>query len=265
MKRILLWLGFPNAMLRVWGPVALLAFMPVIAEAYYYSSYGCGVHYSPYALSYYHSGLVPGGVDYSPYALNYEGSGLVYAGAQYTPYAFNYYSSGLIPGYGVYSETYPIFSVHPMRVSPIVRRLPPAVHLRAQDTRRTTRPQDGMDVIRQHLQAKGFASVSINRILRIDGQLVSVDFFVKDRNLLIKYWNPEEVQRLNAKEAFKQKACEKYKQDWESFAKQYTQGGGEIYYVNASEPQTIVAALESCTKLGPGNGGQTQPVLYAKD
>ncbi len=34
-----------------------------------------GVHYSPYALSYYGSGLVPGYVTYSPYAVSYEQSG----------------------------------------------------------------------------------------------------------------------------------------------------------------------------------------------
>ena len=121
-----------------------------------------------------------------------------------------------------------------------------------------------MDIIRQHLRGRGFASVSIDRILRVDNQLVSVDVLVKDRNLLIKYWNLEELERLGTKEPFKQKVYAKYKQDWERFAEQYRQTGGEIYTVSASEPQTIVAALESCTKLGPGNGLQT-PVLYAKD
>ena len=32
----------------------------------------------------------------------------------------------------------------------------------------------------------------------IDNQLVSVDFLLKDRNLLIKYWNPEAIEALNA-------------------------------------------------------------------
>ncbi len=121
-----------------------------------------------------------------------------------------------------------------------------------------------MDVIRQHLRGRGFAVVSIDRILRVDNQLISVDVLIKDRNLLIKYWNSEELERLSTKEAFKQRVYAKYKQDWERFAEQYRQAGGEIYTVNASEPQTIVAALESCPKLGPGPGGST-PVLFAKN
>jgi hypothetical protein len=121
-----------------------------------------------------------------------------------------------------------------------------------------------MDIIRRHLQAKGLGSVSIDRVLRVDNQLVSVDVLVKDRNLLIKYWNPQVVDGLNTKEAFKQKAYAKYRQDWERFAEQYKQAGGEVYTVNASEPQTIVAALESCTRLAPGDGGKT-PTLYAKN
>ena len=53
---------------------------------------------------------------------------------------------------------------------------------------------DGMDVIRQHLHAKGLTSVDIDRILRVEDQLLSVDFLVKDRNLLIKYWNPQGIE-----------------------------------------------------------------------
>jgi hypothetical protein len=257
MKRISLWL-------------VLLAFTPGIAQAYWYGSYYSGVHYSPYALSYRSSGLVPGNVDYSPYALSYGNSGLIDRGTQYTPYAVEYGHSGLVAGYGIYpgySWNYglPIFAVPARRATHAVPRAPVAGRRCAQDTSPPVRPQDGIDVIRRHLQGKGFASLSMERILRVDNQLVSVDFYVKDRDLLIKFWNPQEVDRLSTKEAFKQKAYAKYKQDWESYAERYKQTGGEIYCVNASEPQAIVAALESCTKLGPGNGTSSQPVLYAKN
>jgi len=122
-----------------------------------------------------------------------------------------------------------------------------------------------MDVIRQHLRTRGFASVSIDRILRIDDQIVSVDVFVKDRNLLIKYWNPAEVANLGTKDVARQRAYAQYKQDWEQFAQRYKQTGGEVYTVTASEPQTIVAALDSCTKLGPDDSATSRLVLYAKN
>lgn len=276
MKRILL-----CAMLPAW--------MPGITEAYYNN--GSGVHYSPYALNYESSGLVPGYVTYSPHALSYERSGLIDEYTQYTPYALSYYGSGLVPGYGVCPAlivdlVIPVGGVPFRHVSHAGTRAPSPVHRAAPAPVRPVHPpahhgpgprpaprcsspnggprHDGMDVIRQHLRGRGFASVSINRILRVDDQLVSVDVLVKDRNLLLKYWNPEEVERLGTKDAAQQRVYAKYKQDWERFAQGYQQTGGEIYTVSASAPETIVAALESCPKLGPGNGGQTT-VLYAKE
>lgn len=258
----------------------LLAFAPGIAHAYYGSCYG--VHYSPYALSYYRSGLVGGDVDYTPYALSY-------------------YNSGLVPGYGCYGYymdyAYPVFSGRFSATAHVALRASPPVRHHAQNISRPAHPRPGpgrasgparphagpcradgtgpqtprnafgnpMDVIRQHLRTRGFASVSIDRILRVDDQLVSVDVFVKDRNLLIKYWNPGEVANLSTKDISKQRAYAQYKQNWERFAEQYKQTGGEVYVVTASEPQTIVVALDSCTKLSPDNGVIGQSVLYAKD
>lgn len=246
---------------------AVLAFVPGIAQAYYGSCYG--VHYSPYALSYYKSGLVGGDVDYTPYALSY-------------------YNSGLVSGYGIYPDWcvdygYPVFGASFRRTAHVTLRASQPVRRHAPAISRPARPHsapcrasgparphagpcraDGMDVIRQHLRTRGFAAVSIDRILRVDNQLVSVDVFVKDRNLLIKYWNPAEVANLSTKDVSKQRVCAKYKQDWEQFAQRYKQTGGEVYIVNASEPQTIVAALDSCTRLSPDNGVQPA-VLYAKN
>ena len=239
-------------MKRISVCVVLLAFLPGIGKAYYYCGYG--VRYSPYALSYYHSGLVR-------------------SDAEYTPYALNYYHSGLVPGYGIpcYGGGYGYairgahrgLAVH--RAPSTVHHAPIVVHRGAQGTARPARPPDGMAIIRQHLHARGLTFVDIDRILRVEDQLLSVDFLVKDRNLLIKYWNPEGIEQLSTKEPFKQKAYAKYKENWEQFAGQFQQKGGEIYYVNGSEPQAIVAALESCPGLRPGNNTPAQLVLYAKN
>jgi len=235
-------------MKRILVCVALLAFLPGITKAYYGCGYG--VRYSPYALSYHHSGLVPCGVEY-------------------TPYAFNYRNSGLVPGYGVcnYGGGYgfAIPGAFHGRATCAVRRAPSGARRSAQNSVRPPRPPDGMAIIRQHLHAKGLTFVDIDRILRVEDQLLSVDFLVKDRNLLIKYWNPEGIEQLSTKEPFRQKAYATYKENWEKFAEQFQQRGGEIYYVNASEPQTIVAALDSCPKLSPGPGTPIQQTLYAKN
>ncbi|OHB67024.1 MAG: hypothetical protein A2Y77_12715 [Planctomycetes bacterium RBG_13_62_9] len=263
-------------MKRISSCLVLLAFMPSIVEAHCYSvSACCQIRYSPYALSYRHSGLVPGGLDYSLHAFGYNRSALVYGNVRYTPWALKYYNSGLVADYCSYAAPsygypYPVYSgyytpayarpcdrsqtIAPGRISNPRPAYQPAV----------AKKPDGMDIIRQRLRDKGIGAANINRILRVDNELISVDFLLKDRNLLIKYWNPQEIERLSAKEPFKQKLYEKYRQDWERFAGQYKQAGGDIYYVNASDSQAVAAALDSCTKLDAGRNVTSQPVLYAK-
>jgi len=259
MKRISFCPQFPRALFCAWGLVALLAFLPGSAKAYY-GCYGYSIRYSPYALSYHRSGLVNGA-------------------AEYTPYGFSYYTSGLVPYYG-FCEGYDLG--YAFRIPGRHHGIAPRVSFRAPvhvsggargghrpvqrcDATPGPRPKDGIDVIRQHLRSRGYASVSFDRICRINNELVSVDVLVRDRNLLIKYWDPEAVQRLDTKDARQQRTYAKYKQDWERFAERYQRTGGEIYPVNASTPETIVAALDSCTKLGPGHNATRQPVLYAKE
>jgi len=238
MKRISLWL-------------ALVVLTPGISKAWGYG-YGCGVRYTPYAFTYRHSGLVAGGVDY-------------------TPYAFTYRNSGLVPGYGNYSGSCGSYgySVTAPRFGRSFRsggfHGPRSVSRHAQDTSGAARPQDGRDIIRGHLLAKGIESASINRILMIDNQLVSVDFVLKDRNLLIKYWNPEAIQALNAQEGSRQKTYENYRENWAKVAAQHEQNGGQIYTVETSDAQTIVAALNAYPTLDIKPQTEDQTVLYARN
>jgi len=238
-------------MKRISPLLVLLALTPGISEAYGHRSYGCGVRYTPYAFSYRHSGLVSGYVDYTPYALTYR-------------------NSGLVPGYGVCSGSYanyayPVVGGRFARAPRATFRASRPVHRRAQDTPQPVRPPNGMDTIRQHLLAKGIESVNVNRILRVDNQLVSVDVLVEDRNLLIKYWNPQEIEALNTKEGFKQKAYENYRRNWTQVAAEHEQNGGQVYYVEASDAQTIVAALDSCTMLDANPETTDRTVMYARN
>ena len=259
----------------------LLALTPGIAQAW---GCGCceGVHYSPYAFSYYNSGLVPGYVTYSPYAFSYSHpSGLIDECTQYTPYALSYNSSGLVPDYGIcpgYScaFTFPVFGPHGFCPRPLHRTASVVRgHVQAPPKREPPHPGtharpspghcDALTVIRQHLRAKGFASACVDRILRVDNQLVSVDFLVPDRNLLIKYWNPQELEQLGTKKTYQQTVCANYRQDWDRYSRHYKEAGGEIYTISASEPAVIVAALDACTKLSPGLDAPAQTTLYAKE
>jgi hypothetical protein len=238
MKRTSLWL-------------VLLALTPGICKAWGHNSYSCGVRYTPYAFTYRNSGLVSCDVDYTPYALTYRNSGLVPGYAS---------SSGSGVSYG-----YPAGSVRLGRAIHGGSRGSRSTPRHAQDVPAPVRPQDGKDIIRGHLLAKGIESASINRILMIDNQLVSADFLLKDRNLLIKYWNPEAIDALNAQEGPRQKTYENYRANWAKVAAQHEQNGGRIYTVEASDAQTIVAALDACTTLEVEPQTESQTVLYAKD
>jgi len=263
-------------MKRISTGLLLLAFAPGIAEATHYVSPRYRIQYSMHAVSYRHSGLVPGGLDYSLHAVSYRHSGLVPEGTLYTPHALNYGSTGLVQGY----RAYPVPCCAPCpvvrcscqsapREAGLVTQGSPYLSRVAHDARpatpEATQERDGLDAIRQYLRAKGIDNASINRICRIDGKLISVDFTLTDQRLIVKYWNPQEIDLLSAKEAFKQRAYERYRQDWESYARQYEQDGGEVYQVKASDEQTIVAVLNSCDKLDTGHDAPGNPVLYAKN
>ncbi len=236
MKRMSLWL-------------VLLALTPGIAEAY------CGSYY--------------GGVRYSPYAFTYRSSGLVPCAAEYTPYALNYRHSGLVEGYG-YSQGslnygFPAVRGAFRRAGHAGSRGSRPEPSRAQGVSRPTRSQDGAEVIRRYLLAKGHDAVNMNGIMRIDNELISVDFFLKDHNLIIKYWNSTEIESLKAKDEFRQRSYERYRQNWIQIAARHEQTGGRIYYVEASDARMIVAALDSCTEWDTNPEETSRPVMYVKN
>jgi len=277
MKRISIWL-------------VLSAFLAGSAEATYYIPSRYRVHYSPHALSYGHTGLIPGGLDYSLHAVNYGSSGLVYEGALYTPHALQYGGTGLVESYYVYIPAYPLLYGYPC---PIINyncygsaparhrhRAAPQDHYPSspQDNEQEppttvgpsqSRQEDALNIIRQYLRDKNCADASINHILRFNNRLVSVDFTLRDRNLIIKYWNPKEVGRLSGAETqsrvplYQQRVYEKYQQEWEHCARQHEAQGGEIYYVQACDRETIVPALQACPKLEASP--LVPPLRFAKD
>lgn len=253
-------------MKRISWCLILLALTPGIVQAWGYGSSYCRIRYSPYALRYGKSGLVQGRPDYSLYAFDYDSSGLV-------TYCYGGYSMPcgyLHPAYvqahvfAPQSRPAPKHAVQPPARGGYSNAASGASSALA--AREGTEPQsDGLDVIRRHLQGKGVGDVDVNRILRIDDMLVSADIQVRSRNVLIKYWNPDAIGQLDAKEAHKRNAYEKYRQDWDSRAIQYQAKGGEVYSITASEARTIVALLDCCAGLDARRDEPQAASLYAKN
>jgi hypothetical protein len=264
-------------MRRILTAVSLLILAPGITEAWCgYSCDCCCVHYSPYAFSYHNNGLVPGCVKYSPYAFSASNTGLVFAGVQYNPYAFGYGKTGLIVDYCAYGYPYvvataPCNSDRPCRQRDGCAAAPrpscqsaPAAPAGSYATADAP-AKDMMYVIRQHLREHGYKDVSVNRILRVDNKLVSVDFMLPGRNLLIKFWDPEQVHLMRTKPDSTQKSFQRYKDNWESFAAEHERAGGRIVHISGSDQQEVVAALDSCLQPTPDNGTPRPRPVYARE
>jgi hypothetical protein len=99
----------------------------------------------------------------------------------------------------------------------------------------------------------------------VDNQLAGVDILVKDRNLLIEYSNPRQIEALGTKEALQQRIYEKYRQDSAQIVARHEQTGGQVFYVAGSDAETIVAALNSCTLLDNGPVTPDGAVMYARN
>lgn len=277
-------------MRRISMAMALVLFVAGMSLAESNALYHYRVQFNPYAFNYHNNGLVPGGITYSPYAFSSRNSGLVFEGVRYDPYAFNYHGTGLVLDYYWYPIPYAMYSPvcasdqayersRPCDKREMSSRSPSYYHSR--DTAALTpvdapvvaaQEQDAISIIRQQLRERGLSDVGVNRILRIEGKLVSADFTVGSQNLLIKYWDPTQVESANGKvdqqsgstSAAASMMIERYKTDWESFAGKYQQDGGAIYVVAASGRTDIVAALNACDKLAPGDAKPNPQPMYAR-
>jgi len=254
--------------------VALAILAPTVSQASRFGSQRNRIRYSPYAFSYRNSGLVPGGIKYSPYAFTPRHSGLVYQGARYTPYAFNYRNSGLVVDY--YWWQTPICP--PCQSNTAIRCVAPTTVKRSNGRRavaqrgparrpsvssaklRKIRETDGTHVIRQYLKDRGFGDIEVNHRLSVENRTASVAFVLRDRNLIVRYSNPEIVETLTTVSGARKKAFERYEARWETLAETFQANGGSVYRVDATDKDQIVAALDNCGELAPA--GTT---LYTKD
>jgi hypothetical protein len=229
------------------------------------------VRYSPYALSYSSTGLIPGGLNYSPYAFGPGQSGLVYEGTRYTPYASDYNHSGLVLDYAAY----PI----PICPAQVVVVQCPCANRASEPTATTTRIDaspyygraqqslpdrsgDPMNVIRQYLAGRGFNSVDINYLWSIDSKTVAASFVLRDKGVAIRFRDSETIDS-HATQA-QRISGERQNQAWEAFAKSFKANGGSVYSISGSGKEQIVAALDACQVLRPQDSTATEAVKYAK-
>lgn len=104
---------------------------------------------------------------------------------------------------------------------------------------RILKPNDGMEIIRNYLKAKGIMDdFNMDQFLCIGNKTVSVNFVFKHRNIIIKYWNPKEIASLTS---YRRDFYEIYKTRYVEFSKKYP---GKIYAIVSADKQDIENKLE---------------------
>jgi hypothetical protein len=207
-------------------------------------------------------GLISGNVKYSPYAFKYGKTGLVDGNTRYTPYAFSYNNSGLLidPGgatYRYHSNVSPQVCVATKSTSCCSCSNTSSSSIRTGYTRRLTasdvkrqRPKrdDPSQVIRAFLKSRNI-DFRTTRSLQIEDKMISIDFVLKDTNIIIKYWNAEEIVALVKQEDIRTKRFDRYLGTWKEYSENFTNTGGIILQIKASDKNEILAQLELNDKL----------------
>jgi len=220
------------------------------------------VRYSPYAYKYGHPGLVPYWVRYSPYAHSYKHpSGLVndYASSMSSIYYFPDEFSYKGPGWVACNDSRGARDCGNHGSNPDQARESYEQKLEARkdrvkrlrqsrQQRSTSKAKDGKEIIFRYLEGKNI-DFRTNRILQIEGKTISVDFLLKDRNTIIKYWNPVEILSLEKQAEYRRNFYEKYLDSWKDFCGEYVKTGGKIYQIVSADVEEISAKLMLCPEL----------------
>ena len=251
-----------------WSPYAFTHKTSGLISGYY--------GYCPYAFNHKSNGIIHQDISWCPYAFSHKRSGLIHDNMGYSPYAFNYKHSGVI-NYDHYRGRYPICRapivvVHTIEEScarndssrpseeskssyakiPISREERLKIQRDSKNQIRTAKENDGKDIIYRYLKNRNIDDFKMTGILKIEGKVINVNFLLKDKNLMISYWNLDEVESLLQQPGYQRKYLEKHEKQWKNLCEQYTQAGGKIYPISSADKNEILARLTLCSEL---NGG----------
>ena len=216
--------------------------------------------YSPYAFSRQNpSGLVPDYLRYSPYALSYKNpSGLIsdYCSSYITPYAYrtSFLSSiYCCPNTCIHeSSDRPHNTRYYYEQSSTAQR---EITTRAAEYAKKMnmlREKDGMQIIYNYLKNSNINNFEMDRLFKAENKTVSVNFVFRDKNIIIKYWNPDEVRNLMQQSGYKKTYCEQYQQQWKDICKKHEEKGGKVYHIESADKEEILNKLSLCLETIEG-------------
>jgi hypothetical protein len=117
---------------------------------------------------------------------------------------------------------------------------------------KTAKVKDGKDIICRYLKSRNIDDFKMTGILTIDGSVINVSFLLKDRNLMITYWDLDEVESLIRQPGHHRIYLEKHEKQWKNLCNKYTQAGGKIYPITSADENEILAKLTLCPELSGG-------------
>jgi hypothetical protein len=238
------------------------------------------LRYSPYAFSHKNpSGLVDRDFRYSPYAFSHKNpSGLIHENAGYSPYAFSYKHSGFVADAG-YRACYrtccaPVMVVHSVHNWPCTVSCKHSESSdqtknsyeeklmarrerikKARDSRKQinmAKKNDGKEIIYRYLKSRNINDFEITGILKINNKTVNVNFLLRDKNIIITYWDLDEVQSLLQQPGYRRNYYERHEQQWKNLCTKYIQTGGKVYPITSADAKEILAKLMLCPELNDG-------------
>jgi hypothetical protein len=263
--------------------MVVLLVVTSIAEARWYG-YHRGFDRDRVRWSFHTQSLISGDLYYNPNAFGFGRTGLVPYWVRYSPYAFSFeHPSGLVSDFASYTQC---VDYHPRdcayktitRVGcggdyyvhdcdsdaselsynresyqrkQAVRRAMAQQAKETREEREKIRQEDGSRVVSEYLKSRN-VDFKTHNYLRIDSQTVSVSFLLEEKNMIVKYWNPDEIDVLESKSEYKKNAYIKYLQEWNDFCAEYVSKGGKVCQIVSADQKDIYSCLMQCRELIDG-------------
>jgi hypothetical protein len=221
------------------------------------------LEYAPYNISYGNNGLVLDTLRYAPYDLKYGSNNLIDYCEQYTPYEFGYNNVGLVYngscGYccqmygtstmmnilsgatGNYSYQSNLESINAQKYAE--RKACIAEQKERIKKLKEEKANDPSEAISQILKSKNIP-FRTDRYLQIDGKTVSVNFNIEDANIIIKFWNSEEITELGKENGYKKMGYENYLESWKDYCLKYIGSTKKVYNIIAGSKEEVYKQLD---------------------
>ena len=235
------------------------------------------VHWSFHA-----HGLVPGDLRYNPHAHGYGRTGLVPYWVRYSPYAHGVkHPSGLVDDYAgfpssiyycpentnIYRGSCSMDSNRSLTVEDSTQKNADIkqdrenhlakIKARREELRQLAQARKkeylanrsvGKETIVAYLKGRNI-DFRMNRLLSMEGKVLSTDFILGDGKTVISYWDPVEIEALDRQAEHKMLRYQNYVDSWKSFCTEYQRTGGNIFQIVSTDREEILARLTLCDAL----------------